>query len=119
MLRFVYHDFMRSTARLFCILLLAVVAGCAFWPINGDPPEVLVTNVTPLESTAFEQRLKVDLRTRNPNEYDLQVTGIDFRLELNGKQLARGLGNKDFTVSRLSDTLVSVETSASTLDVVR
>jgi len=40
-------------------------------------------------------------------------------LELNGKRLARGLGNKEFTVPRLSDAVVSVETSTSTLDVVR
>jgi len=78
-----------------------------------------VTNVTPLESTPFEQRLQVDLRVRNPNDFDLQVTGLDFRLELNGKRLARGLGNKEFTVPRLSDTVVPVETSTSTLDVMR
>lgn len=78
-----------------------------------------MTNVTPLESTPFEQRLQVDLRVRNPNDFDLQVTGLDFRLELNGKRLARGLGNKEFAVPRLSDTVVPVETSTSTLDVVR
>jgi LEA14-like dessication related protein len=98
---------------------LATAAGCASWFINGESPEVLVTNVTPLDSTPFEQRLKVDLRVRNPNDYDLQATGLDFRLELNGKRLARGLSNKEFIVPRLSDTVVSVETSTSTLDVVR
>lgn len=101
------------------MILLTTTAGCASWFIKGEAPEVLVTNVTPLESTPFEQRLKVDLRVRNPNDYDLQVTGLDFRLELNGKRLARGLGNKEFTVPRLSDAVVSVETSTSTLDVVR
>ncbi|HSA61314.1 MAG TPA: LEA type 2 family protein [Nitrospiraceae bacterium] len=78
-----------------------------------------MTNVTPLENTPFEQRLQVDLRVRNPNDFDLQVTGLDFRLELNGKRLARGLSNKEFTVPRLSDAVVPVETSTSTLDVVR
>lgn len=76
-------------------------------------------NITPLDSTPFEQRLKVDLRIRNPNNYELHATGLDFRLELNGKRLARGLGNKEFTVPRLSDSVVSIETSTSTLDVLR
>lgn len=116
---FLYHADMRSRARLLIILLLAAATGCASWFIRGEPPEVLVTNVTPLESTPFEQRLQVDLRVRNPNDFDLQVTGLDFRLELNGKRLARGLGNKEFAVPRLSDTVVPVETSTSTLDVVR
>lgn len=76
-------------------------------------------NVTPLESTPFEQRLKVDLRVRNPNNIDLLVTGMDFRLDLNGKRLARGLTNREFTVPRLGETVVSLETTTSTLDVVR
>jgi len=87
--------------------------------MKGEAPEVLVTNVTPLEASAFEQRLQVDLRIRNPNDFDLAVTGIDFRLDLNGNRLARGLGNKELVVPRLSDSVTSVETSTSTLQVVR
>ncbi|RPH80868.1 MAG: hypothetical protein EHM80_04060 [Nitrospiraceae bacterium] len=110
---------MRTIASsLACILLVAMV-GCASWFLKGEPPEVLVTNVTPLEGTAFEQRLQVDLRIRNPNDFDLLATGIDFTLNLNGKRLARGLGNTAITVTRLSEALVSVQTSTSTFDVVR
>ena len=110
---------MRIVARsLACFLLISTV-GCASWLMKGEPPEVLVTNVTPLEGTAFEQRLQVDLRIRNPNDFDLLVTGIDFTLNLNGKRLARGLSNKDVTVPRLSDAVVSVQTSTSTFDMVR
>lgn len=101
------------------LLILLIVPGCASWMVKGEPPEVLVTNVTPLEASAFEQRLQVDLRIRNPNDFDLAVTGIDFRLDLNGNRLARGLGNKALVVPRLSDAVTSVETSTSTLQVVR
>lgn len=116
----VYHLTMRFPARLLATLLsTSILAGCASWFVHGEPPEVLVTDVTPLDSTAFEQRLKVDLRIRNPNDADLDVTGMDFRLELNGKRLARGLSNKSFTVPRLGETVSSVETSTSTFDLVR
>jgi LEA14-like dessication related protein len=110
---------MRTVARSLACFLLVATAGCASWFMNGEPPEVLVANVTPLEATAFEQRLQVDLRIRNPNDFDLLVTGIDFTLTLNGKRLARGLSNKDITVPRLSDAVVSVQTSTSTFDMVR
>ena len=63
--------------------------------------------------------MQADLRIRNPNDFDLLVTGIDFTLNLNGNRLARGLGNTDITVPRLSDAVVSVQTSTSTFDVVR
>ncbi|MGC3974025.1 MAG: LEA type 2 family protein [Nitrospira sp.] len=101
------------------LLAALVVSGCASWMMKGEPPEVLITNVIPLEASAFEQRLQIDLRIRNPNDFDLAVTGIDFRLDLNGNRLARALGNKRLIVPRLSDAVTSVETSTSTLQVVR
>lgn len=110
---------MKHLPALAGLLTLLIVSGCASWMTKGQPPEVLITNVTPLEATAFEQRLQVDLRIRNPNDFDLAVTGIDFRLDLNGNRLARGLGNKELVVPRLSDAVTSVETSTSTLQVVR
>lgn len=93
--------------------------GCASWFIKGEPPEVLLTNVTPLDATMFEQRLRVDLRVRNPNDFDYHLTGIDFTLNLNGKRLARGLGSKELTIPRLGDAMMTIDTSTSTLDIVR
>jgi LEA14-like dessication related protein len=90
---------------LICIL---TGAGCASWFMKGERPDLLVTNVTPLESTAFEQRLQVDLRIRNPNDFDLRFTGIDFTLDLEGKRHARELDNKELTVPRLSDAVLTV-----------
>ena len=58
-----------------CVFLVTLV-GCASWLMKGEPPEVLVTNITPLEGTAFEQRLQVDLRIRNPNDFDLLATAL-------------------------------------------
>jgi len=101
------------------LLLLLLTTGCAFWFTKGEAPEVLVTNITPLETTAFEQRLQVDLRIQNPNDFDLVMTGIDFTLNVNGKRLARGLGNKELTIPRLSDAVVSVQTTTSTFDLIR
>ncbi len=101
------------------MVTLAALSGCASWFVKGEMPDVLVANITPLDSTPFEQRLKIDLRIRNPNDYELHVTGMDIKLELNGKRLARGLGNQAFTVPRLSDSVVTIETTTSTLDVVR
>lgn len=103
-----------------CVIVFALLLpGCASWFIKGEPPEVLVTNVTPLDATMFEQRLRVDLRVRNPNDFDYHLTGIDFTLNLNGKRLARGLASKEMTIPRLGDAVMTIETSTSTLDIMR
>lgn len=98
-----------------------LLAGCASWFRAVERPEVYVVHVEPMagESGLFEQRLKVDLRIRNPNDYDLDVTGVDFHLDVNGNQLARGLGNQSVTVPRLSETMLSVIAATGLMDVVR
>jgi len=84
-----------------------------------ESPEVLLVNITPLDTTMFEQRLQVDLRVRNPNDYDLEVTGLDFTLHLNEQRLARGLSNNASTIPRLGDAVITVETTTSTFDILR
>ncbi|HBR50283.1 MAG TPA: hypothetical protein DEA71_09375 [Nitrospira sp.] len=111
---------MRLHRTSLCVIVLTLLLpGCASWFIKGEPPEVLVTNVTPLDATMFEQRLRVDLRVRNPNDFDYHLTGIDFTLNLNGKRLARGLASKEMTIPRLGDAVMTIETSTSTLDIMR
>jgi LEA14-like dessication related protein len=111
---------MRRVITAFLLVFSAILlAACASWFMHGEPPEVIVTNIIPLETSAFEQRMKVDLRINNPNDYDLHVTGMDFKLDVNGKRLARGLSNKDLIVPRLAMAVTSVETSTSTLDLIR
>ncbi|MGE3940106.1 MAG: LEA type 2 family protein [Nitrospirales bacterium] len=101
------------------ILFLSSCHSMTTMPVKPESPEVLLVNVIPLDTTMFEQRLQVDLRVRNPNNFDLEVTGLDFTLHLNNQRLARGLTNKAVTIPRLGDSVVSVETTTSTLDVIR
>jgi len=99
-----------------------VLTSCqSMTPVTLQPesPEVLLVNITPLDTTMFEQRLKVDLRVRNPNDFDLEITGLDFTLHLNEQRLARGLMSTASTIPRLGDAILSVETTTPTLDLVR
>ena len=101
--------------------ILFLISCTSVTPLSLQPeaPEVLLVNIMPLDTTMFEQRMRVDLRVRNPNDFDLEVTGLDFTLHLNEQRLARGLTNKAATIPRLGDSVLSVETTTSTLDVIR
>lgn len=101
------------------ILFLIGCTSATALSVQPESPEVLLVNIIPLDTTMFEQRLQVDLRVRNPNDFDLEVTGLDFTLHLNDQRLARGLTNKPSTIPRLGDAVISVETTTSTLDVIR
>ena len=84
-----------------------------------EPPEVYLSDIAPVEIGLFEQRLRVELRILNPNNFALEVTGLDFQLDVNGIQFARGLSNEEITVPRLGESIVSVMTSTTVLDIVR
>lgn len=94
--------------------------GCA-GTLHGEvePPEVYLSDIAAVEIGLFEQRLQVDIRIVNPNDFNLEVTGLDFQLDVNGVRLARGLSNEEITVPRLGESVVSVRASTTLIDIVR
>ena len=104
------------------MLLLALfggvaLAGCATLG-GGEPIEVQLVSLTPLPSTAFEHRLRVDLRLRNPNNRAYEIEGLRFLLDVNGQRLASGLSSERATLPRLGEVVVPVTTTTSLLDLV-
>src|SRR5690606_27949138 len=59
-------------------------------------------------STAFEHRLRVDLRLRNPNPRAYRIDGIRFRLLVNGERLATGQAEAEAALPRLGEVVVPV-----------
>ncbi len=117
----------RSTGRrelrgagyaLLLALCAATLAGCASMGVGGEPVEVQLVSLTPLASTAFEHRLRVDLRLRNPNNHAYEIEGLRFVLDVNGNRLASGVSNESATLPRLGEVVVPVTTTTTLFDVV-
>jgi LEA14-like dessication related protein len=102
----------RGAAALLAALL---AAGCA--TLTGiEPPEVHLVGIAPLESTAFEQRLRIDLRLINPNDRPLEIDGLRFRIEVNGRRLATVVSDERLTLPRLGDATLAVTATTTWLD---
>ena len=86
-----------------------LVGGCA-----TDPAvEVYLTGMAPVESSLFEQRMRLDLRVQNAGSEPLRATGMEVTLTLNGQRLARGVDNRPFLVPRLGEATTSAVVSTS------
>jgi LEA14-like dessication related protein len=83
-----------------------------------EPIEVNVAAIQPLPSTAFEHRLRVDLRLRNPNDRSYEIDGLRFVLDVNGRRLASGVSNETATLPRLGEVVVPVTTTTTLLELV-
>ncbi len=95
-------------------------AGCAgIYGGEVESPDVQLADMVLLEATVFEQRMRVDLRIINPNDFDLKLDGIRFELEINDDVVARGVSDEDARVPRLGDALVSVATTTSSIALIR
>ena len=110
----------RRLVRLAAVVLLLAAAGCAS-VTSLQAPEVRVTSLQMLESVpgSLEQRFAVGLRLTNPNNRAVDVDGLDFELELNGKRLARGVTNNAFELPRLGEAETLVVVTTSVFDVLR
>lgn len=101
------------------LALSLVLGACAALRPALQAPDVYVIEVTPLEGGMLEQRVRVDLRILNPNDFDMHVTGLDFELEVNETRLARGVSSETLIVPRLGEGVVSVIASTTVFDLVR
>ena len=96
-------------------LMIMTAGGCA----SQGKVDVYLVNVTPMPSTLFEQRARLDLRVQNLSDAPLEATGLDVALEVNGRRLARGVDGHAFTVPRMGEALASVIVSTSVFDTVK
>ena len=108
--------------RLVALVLAAAAAlasgGCASLGVGAEPIEVHLVALTPLPSTAFEHRLRVDLRLRNPNPRAYRFDGLRFRLDVNGQRLASGMSEIQAELPRLGEVVVSAIATTTLLDLV-
>jgi len=124
-LRSSYNGRMKKTLSPFLIVLslsisLSLLSGCASLMSSVEPPEVSVINIEPLPADGlFEQRVRLDLRVINPNDFDLGISGFSFKLDVNDTRFARGVSNDAIRVPRLGEAKTSVVVSSTMLDVFR
>ena len=65
--------------RSICICLL-LLGGCASLFGDVEPPEVSLAGLAFDQPGLFEQRLRLDVRLRNPNDFQLDVERLLFDL---------------------------------------
>ena len=105
---------MRAYITLLIVSVLGL-SGCVTEPVVA----VYVTDLKPLPSTLFEQRLQLDLRVQNLSEKPIAANGVDLRLELNDRQWGRGVSAEAIDIPALGEGRTSVNVSSGVLDSVR
>ncbi len=92
---------------------LAVAVVCAFAVGLGacsalrpklEVPRLTLVRIGMTSADVFNQQFLVRVLVENPNDRELPITGIDYKLFLEGDSFAEGVSNKPFTVPAKGET---------------
>lgn len=109
-----------STASfLWIIFFAALLSGCASFFGTVEKPRVDIVNIVPKEMGLLKQTYLMELRILNPTDNDLDITGLDVDLEINGQPFARGGSKQGLKVERLSTKIVTLEASSGLTNILR
>ncbi|MCF4998028.1 hypothetical protein GIW70_12920 [Pseudomonas syringae] len=85
--------------QLLTLLMIVSLGGCASWFSDDAPdPTVHLVKVEVVRAKLLEQRFILHFRVDNPNDEDLTVRGLEYRIHLADILLAEGEHEHWFTV---------------------
>ena len=90
---------LRLTAAAAALLAIAACTGLG----DLQTPELNVLSVQMMSTDMFAQRFNVRMHVQNPNDIELPVKGIDYKLLLMGDQFAEGTTNQAFVLTALGE----------------
>ena len=93
----------RSFGAALGVLVLCLAACNALGP-KIEVPQVTLVRVAMTSADIFNQQFMVRMHVENPNDRELPVRGIDYKLFLEGDSFAEGVSNKPFTVPAKGET---------------
>jgi LEA14-like dessication related protein len=91
-------------ASILILLGLLIAAGCSSLGPKIETPRLTIVRVAMTSADIFNQQFLVRLHVENPNDRDLPVRGIDYKLFLQGDSFAEGVSSKPFVVPALGET---------------
>ena len=93
----------RSLAGLVLCVVTVSLTACAALRPDLQPPQLTLVSIAMTSADIFNQQFLVKVNVENPNDRELPITGIDYKLFLEGDSFSEGVSNKPFTVPAQGD----------------
>jgi LEA14-like dessication related protein len=93
----------RSLRPFLAAAIVLLATSCSSFGPKLEAPQLELVGVQMLSTDMFAQRFKVRVRVQNPNDLDLKVTGLDYKILLMGDSFADGVSSDRFIVPPLGE----------------
>jgi LEA14-like dessication related protein len=90
--------------RAVALVAIALGAGCSMFAPKLETPRLTIVRVSMTSGDMFNQNFLVRMNVQNPNDRELPVKAIDYKLFLEGDNFAEGMATKPFVVPALGET---------------
>jgi LEA14-like dessication related protein len=90
----------------FAIVLLFGIAACAGTPSRLEPLSVTLADIRPAQMGLLEQEYAIKIRVQNPNNVDIPIEGLSYRIDLNGKSFAKGVSRQSTAVPGFGEVML-------------
>jgi LEA14-like dessication related protein len=94
----------RWLARAGVAIVLAALSGCSALAPKLEAPRLTLVRAAMTSADIFNQQFLVRVHVENPNDRELPIKGIDYKLFLEGDSFAEGISNRPFVVPALGET---------------
>lgn len=89
---------------LLSVALLITVSSCSALRPDLKAPRLALVSIGMASADIFNQQFLVRVNIENPNDRELPITGLDYKLFLEGDGFAEGVVNKPFVVPANGET---------------
>lgn len=114
----VFYPWIRAAGTV--LLLLFCLAGCVTVTSDLDPPKVTIDSFRSLPSAeGGSPRFEIKLRVINPNSESLDVAGISYSIELQGREIISGVSNEVPLIEGYTEEVVTLEAGLQLFQLVR
>ena len=104
----------------FLLLVFALLlTGCTTMNKYPEQPRVSLVSIQPKDITLLEQRYGLQLRILNPNETAIPIKGLNYSLEINGREFAYGVSRQDVSIPAFGEALLDVDVVSNLLHVLQ
>ncbi|MEH6529032.1 MAG: LEA type 2 family protein [Porticoccus sp.] len=92
--------------------LVWLLSSCAMFSPGYQQPEVQLTNIEPLSRRGLEQRFAISLNILNPNNSELNISGLSYHLKLQGHKVVSGVSSGLQPIPAFGQSAIKLEASA-------
>ncbi len=95
------------------VFISLLLVSCASVMKKPEPPRVGIAGLEILEVGLLEQRYLLSLRLQNPNDFALDINGMDYEVFLNDRSFAHGVNHNPVTLPAFGEDVLEVEVVSS------